>query len=425
MSKKLKDLYDLTDAVFTDLQSLDVPWKNKNIAQKLDIAYMGNQSGNKWASPLLEQFIDDNGEISAQDRATIASVIFALNNENWTKLYATLSFEYDPIENYSMVEQMTNDSTVTQYGRTETRTDNLTHAKRGTEQTAYNSTDTRTDNLTHTKAGSETLTHNTTDTRTDNLTHTKAGSETLTHNTTDTRTDNLTHTKAGSETVTREDNDVKRDQSTLTKEGSETLTKNNTKTLDGGETRTPNINTSNSVYAFNSTTPAPTTISSNNGTETTQFLNRSDTESGSETSTFNNRVDRNNSVNEENKTGTETTSFTDRTDTDAGTSANVKTGTETTSFAGRIDTDAGTSANAKTGSDTLTHNTSETDTGTQTNANSGSDTSTRNYTLTRSGNIGVTTAQQMIESERNLWLWNFFYKVVFPDVDKVLTLSIY
>lgn len=46
-------------------------------------------------------------------------------------------------------------------------------------------------------------------------------------------------------------------------------------------------------------------------------------------------------------------------------------------------------------------------------------------TLTRSGNIGVTTSQQMIQSERELWLWNFFFEIVFPDIDEVLTLAIY
>lgn len=403
MKKKLKDLYNLTNSVFSDLQTLDVPWKSKNIATQLDIAYMGNQSGNKWVSPLVEQFIGTNGQISSADRGTIASVIYALNNENWTKLFNTLSFQYDPIENYSMTEIMTNDQTVTQYGKSETRTNNLTHAKTGTEQTGYNSTDTRTDNLTHTKTGSEVLTHNTTDTR----------------------TDNLTHTKAGSESVTRDDNSTKRDTSTLQKEGSEEISKDIIRTFEGGETRTPNIVNSNSVYAFNSSTPSPTTVSNNNGTETNQYLNRSDKDEGTETTSFNGRIDRNNAVSEEDKTSTETTSFTGRTDTDAGTSANAKTGTETTSFNGRTDTDGGTSATARTGTDTLTHNTSETDTGTQTDAQSGSDTATRNYTLTRSGNIGVTTAQQMIESERELWLWNFFYKIVFPDVDKVLTLNIY
>lgn len=44
--------------------------------------------------------------------------------------------------------------------------------------------------------------------------------------------------------------------------------------------------------------------------------------------------------------------------------------------------------------------------------------------LTRSGNIGVTTSQQMIQSERNLWLWSFFDEV-FADIDSLLVLPIY
>lgn len=49
---------------------------------------------------------------------------------------------------------------------------------------------------------------------------------------------------------------------------------------------------------------------------------------------------------------------------------------------------------------------------------------TSDRTLKRSGNIGVTTSQQMIESERKLWLWNFF-ESVFSDIDKILVLKIY
>lgn len=44
--------------------------------------------------------------------------------------------------------------------------------------------------------------------------------------------------------------------------------------------------------------------------------------------------------------------------------------------------------------------------------------------LTRKGNIGVTTTQQMIESEIALWQWNFF-KSVFDDVDEILTAKYY
>ena len=64
-------------------------------------------------------------------------------------------------------------------------------------------------------------------------------------------------------------------------------------------------------------------------------------------------------------------------------------------------------------------------TGTQANVASGADDITVNRTLTRSGNIGVTTSQQMIQSEIELWQWNFFKNVIFPNIDGVLTISIY
>lgn len=44
--------------------------------------------------------------------------------------------------------------------------------------------------------------------------------------------------------------------------------------------------------------------------------------------------------------------------------------------------------------------------------------------LTRSGNIGVTTSQQMIQSEIDLRSWNYF-ESLFKDVDSVLTCSLY
>ena len=45
-------------------------------------------------------------------------------------------------------------------------------------------------------------------------------------------------------------------------------------------------------------------------------------------------------------------------------------------------------------------------------------------TLSRHGNIGVTTSQQMINSEIELWQWNFFSEV-FKDIDKILTIQTY
>lgn len=49
---------------------------------------------------------------------------------------------------------------------------------------------------------------------------------------------------------------------------------------------------------------------------------------------------------------------------------------------------------------------------------------TNTHVLTRSGNIGVTTSQQMLESEIELRKYDF-YASVFRDIDKVITLKIY
>lgn len=67
---------------------------------------------------------------------------------------------------------------------------------------------------------------------------------------------------------------------------------------------------------------------------------------------------------------------------------------------------------------------------TTTNANdnttqNGDANKTENYTLKRSGNIGVTTTQQMLEAERKLWADDYLKRVVFPDVDRFLTINIY
>lgn len=45
-------------------------------------------------------------------------------------------------------------------------------------------------------------------------------------------------------------------------------------------------------------------------------------------------------------------------------------------------------------------------------------------TLTRSGNIGVTTSQQMIESEIKLWRWNYI-KDIFEDVSSMVSIPYY
>ena len=52
------------------------------------------------------------------------------------------------------------------------------------------------------------------------------------------------------------------------------------------------------------------------------------------------------------------------------------------------------------------------------------DSVTNGHTLTRSGNIGVTTSQQMLESELNIRSYRFF-EHIFSDIDSVIALSVY
>ena len=66
-------------------------------------------------------------------------------------------------------------------------------------------------------------------------------------------------------------------------------------------------------------------------------------------------------------------------------------------------------------------------------ANSENSTETRNLENTNEtthteivkGNIGVTTSQQMLQSEYDLRRLNNFYETVFNDVDSFFTLPIY
>ena len=85
---------------------------------------------------------------------------------------------------------------------------------------------------------------------------------------------------------------------------------------------------------------------------------------------------------------------------------------------------SGTEATAHTGTITDAH------TGTITDANSGTDTMTSGTrkdtharTLTRSGNIGVTTSQQMIESEREVANFSFL-KILTEDLVNCFTLGV-
>ena len=119
----------------------------------LDLEYFYNHSGNKIISPLVESLLSSvsettstdvygrsihylTGTISSANKAKLASVIDSMYNTKWTKLYATVTAQYDPIENYNMTESITetgtNTGTVTNESQAignNTSTETLTHGK--------------------------------------------------------------------------------------------------------------------------------------------------------------------------------------------------------------------------------------------------------------------------------------------------------
>lgn len=149
-----------------------------------------------------------------------------------------------------------------------------------------------------------------------------------------------------------------------------TDTPNDWKTTTEGDSENNHSDTSESVYGFNSATATPksdTTVSASNKQETTQ------------TGTFETETSR---------TGTYETE---------------------TSRTGTYETET-----SRTG----TYQTDKTESGSK------SDSLTHGETINISGNIGVTTSQQMLEQERQLFMLDF-WDMVFRDVDNINTLQIY
>lgn len=107
---KLNDVYSewaTGDGVFTDLNALDVPWKNETdteLYKKLNMSYHGAYSGDKNISPIVYKFLKSEDENA---RTKLANIIFTMYADKWVKLWDLTQLEYNPIENYNMIETET------------------------------------------------------------------------------------------------------------------------------------------------------------------------------------------------------------------------------------------------------------------------------------------------------------------------------
>ena len=311
MRTKLKDVFldPISAGIFDTFQNLNVPWKDEGIDESLDLFFITNY-GERLISPLTNTCLDTTGKLTAAKQTLLATALVNLFGKNWTKEYAVLSAQYNPIENYSMEEKHTGNDT-----RLETPTNwkETTTEKPGVD--GYSETETQTP--TNWK---------------------ESRKETV---------GNDGYTETETQTPTNWEKTIEFDKADNDVEGT------------------------TSLYAFNSSDPVP--------------ISKSDTQTDSKS--------------KETQTGTYETKR---------------------EISGEKDVDTERTGTYETKREIEGEKITETGhTGTY------EDKTTYNSTLTRSGNIGVTTSQQMIEQEINLWKWNYFRDVVFPDVANALTISLY
>ena len=202
---KLNEAFNYTiggNGIFHYLSSLNVPWETS--ATILDVNFHGNHSGQKMTSPVVDLMCEaDEGALSESHKGTLANVIFAQYGENWNKLYETLSFEYNPIENYSMTESGTD---ITERSNEDklsgTDAHSISGSNTGTVTDSGGTTNTGTQGVTSTQSSESKIAGFNSPTYVDDNTTTGSGNSTRTDNlastNTNTRTDNLAHTESDS-----------------------------------------------------------------------------------------------------------------------------------------------------------------------------------------------------------------------------------
>lgn len=302
-----------------------------------------------------------DSKITSTSSEKLANIIYTICNDNWKKVYNALTVDYSPIENVDAHITETTDTTKNNSGSTSMK-------------------DTGTD--TNTKSGSDTTTNSGTDR------HTLSGTDSTTKSGSD------THTESGSDTLSM----------TGTDEHAYTGTENiqNTGTQENANVTNSTVEVDNQIYGYNSTTA----VDDGKSTTTTQSTS-TDT-----------RTDNLLQLNTHDTKDTETLNRTDTTQYGKVDSEDISITDSTTYGKGDLETvDI---------SNTTNYNSSNEETLNISHAGTSQEDETGKieHELYRHGNIGVTTNQQMITEEIALRK-NFFFEIVFADIDKYLTLKIY
>lgn len=355
-----------SDGIFTDLQNFDVPWKLQNIEAALNYGYYLN-SARKLVSPFV--FDVSNAE---EDSRTYPFTITPLNAAQRMIIASTVftmfNEKWKRLWDIYKIEY----NPLYNYMVTEEEQINVDDsgkiADTGTQQRVIDTDTTNTGTDTVVTDGS--ITNTGTDTHAIEKQVSDGGNETI--------------QKASTQTNTGTDTTV---TDTDTSNTGTVGTVGSSDTLDG-------------LFGFNSSTSvgSDTREVDSSGTRTDNLagtVDTTETETKNLTETVNGTDTRTRALTHtENNTDTNTKNLTTSEDT---------TETETQNLAGTVDT-------TDTRTDNLTRTTEEQ--------------SETTRSLSKNGNIGFNTPQEMLAADLELWQWNYF-KSVFEDIDTVLTISLY
>lgn len=226
------------NGIMTDLSSFSVPWQGISTANKkaLDMGYYWH-SAQKLISPVVFDVsgninniinFSDLSELTQEQRTLIAGMIFQIFNRKWTKLWNVLSVEYNPINNYDMVEEETVNHTIENEG---SDTGTVVNAHTGTIGYQDTHTGTQTNVIDKDKTNTGTQTNNDIVSSVDSLygfnSSSSVPSDSNDSTTNRTRTDNLVENEDTTETTTRN------------------LTDNHVQTLNNSDTETNNLSHAN------------------------------------------------------------------------------------------------------------------------------------------------------------------------------------
>lgn len=101
---KVKNIFTPSNGIFRAMTEagITLPWSELLNDMQLDLLYL-THSGDK----TLSSIVDFTSETPNLRNLELALAIYELYKEKWLKLWATESKQYDPLENYRMVEKVT------------------------------------------------------------------------------------------------------------------------------------------------------------------------------------------------------------------------------------------------------------------------------------------------------------------------------